>query len=460
MTSAIEADWRRLLEEAAERCRRYLEEIGERRVAPSRETVEAVAGLAGRLPEEPCDPAQVLGRLDELGSPATVANAGRRFFGFVNGGSLPATVAAGWLAAAWDQNAGLAAASPLAARLEEIVLAWVAELLGLPEGTAGGLVTGCTMANFCGLAAGRHHLLGQAGWDVEARGLFGAPELRVVVGAEVHVSLVKALGMLGLGRERVERVPVDEQGRMRAEELPPLDERTLLCLQAGNVNTGAIDPLGPLCDAARQAGAWVHVDGAFGLWAAAAPERAALVAGHERADSWATDFHKWLNVPYESGAVFCRHPEALTGAFRMGASYLEWGSGREPNHFVPEMSRRAHAIEVWAALASLGRRGVAELVERCCRLAARFAAALEQAGFDILNEVTLNQVLVSFGSAAATRRVVAAVQEEGTCWCGATEWQGRTAMRISVINWATTEEDVDRSVAAIVRCAEGVVGEG
>jgi glutamate/tyrosine decarboxylase-like PLP-dependent enzyme len=405
------------------------------------------------LPDGPTDPAAVLAQLDDVGSPATVATTGGRFFGFVTGGALPATVAANMLAAAWDQNAGMITLSPVATRIEEIALDWLVTLLGLPPGTAGGFATGATMANFTALAAARHQVLEQVGWDVEAEGLWGAPPITVVVGDEVHVSAMKALGLLGFGRARVVRVPADGQGRMRADALPPLTTPAIVCAQAGNVNTGAFDPIGAICAWAHAAGAWVHVDGAFGLWAAATLERAHLTAGLDQADSWATDAHKWLNVPQDSGLAFVRDPAPLQAAMAASAAYLVAAERREPAQFVPEMSRRARGVEVWAALRSLGRSGLAALFERCCRHAARFAEGLAGAGYTILNDVVLNQVLVSFGDAETTRRVIAAIQADGTCWCGGTVWHGQTAMRISVASWATTEEDVERSLAAMLRCA-------
>jgi glutamate/tyrosine decarboxylase-like PLP-dependent enzyme len=313
------------------------------------------------------------------------------------------------------------------------------------------------MANFSALAAARHALLERAGWDVEAHGLFGAPPITVVVGEEVHVSLLKALSLLGLGRERVVRVPVDRQGRMRADALPAIEGPTIVCAQAGNVNSGASDPVEAICAVAHDAGAWVHVDGAFGLWLAVAPERAHLVQGIAQADSWATDAHKWLNVPYDCGIVICRRPEHLRAAMSVSAAYIEGQDERgEPYQYTPEMSRRARGVEVWAALRSLGRAGLADLIERSCRHAARFAAGLRAAGYQVLNEVVGNQVLVSFGDAATTRQVIAAIQAEGTCWCGGTVWQGQAAMRISVSSWATTAEDVERSLAAMLRSAQSV----
>jgi glutamate/tyrosine decarboxylase-like PLP-dependent enzyme len=444
---------RDLLLDAANRANRYLEGLDSRPVFPSPDGIAGMSSLAGRLADGPTDPGEVLALLDAAGSPATVASAGRRYFGFVVGGSLPAALAANWLAAAWDQPASMRVSSPIGAKLEEIALGWMVDLLALPPGTGAGFVTGATMANFAGLAAARHRVMAAVGWDVEADGLIGAPPIRVVVGDEAHATVFKSLGMLGLGRSTVERVPVDGQGRMRPDALPLLDDRTILCLQAGNVNTGASDPFPALIGAARQAGAWAHVDGAFGLWAAASPEQADQVQGIGAADSWATDAHKWLNVPYDSGLVFVRDPADLEASFATEAAYLIQDAPREPMRFTPESSRRARGVEVWAALASLGRTGLADLVARCCRHARRFAQGLSGAGFQILNEVALNQVLVSFGDDARTDQVIAEVQAEGTCWAGGTTWRGRRAMRISVSSWATTDEDVERSIEAIIRVA-------
>jgi glutamate/tyrosine decarboxylase-like PLP-dependent enzyme len=445
---------RRLLESAAARAARYLEGLEDRTVEPTEDAIEALARFDEPLPRGTTDPESTLALLDELGSPATMAMAGPRFFGFVIGGSLPVALAANWLASAWDQNTGLYRVTPTTSVIEEVALGWLLDLLRLPPGCAGAFVTGATVANFTALAAARRSVLARAGWDADADGLFGAPPITVIVGAEAHPTLIKSLGLLGLGRRRLVRVPVDAQGRMRADALPRLSGPTIVCAQAGNVNTGATDPLPRICDRAAAAEAWVHVDGAFGLWAAAAPKRAHLVRGIERADSWATDAHKWLNVPYDSGLAFVRDPEALRGAMALTAEYLPTETeGRNPSDYTPELSRRARGVDVWAVLRQLGRDGVAELVERCCRHAKRFAKELRAAGFEVLNEVELNQVLVSFGSPDVTRRVIEGIQHEGTCWCGVTEWQGRVAMRISVSSWATTETDVERSLEAIIRVA-------
>jgi glutamate/tyrosine decarboxylase-like PLP-dependent enzyme len=455
----IPGEWRgyivhSILDDAARRASAYLDTLHDRPVAPTEAAVAAVGQLEEPLPAEPSDPAQTLALLDRVGSPATLAMAGPRFFGFVIGGSLPVTLAANWLAGAWDQNAGLYHTTPCVSRLEMVALRWLVELFELPLGTGGAFVTGATVANFTALAAARNGVLSKVGWNVEARGLFGAPPITVITGEEAHPTLLKSLGMLGLGRARIVRLPVDGQGRMRAEALPSISGPTIVCLQAGNVNTGSFDPFDAIAGPARAAGAWVHIDGAFGLWAKAAPSLRPVARGLEHADSWATDAHKWLNVPYDSGLAFVRDPHILKAAMAITAEYLPTETEeRNPSDFTPELSRRARGVEVWAALRSLGRAGLAELFESNCRQARRFAAGLREAGYEVLNDVVLNQVLVRFGDAERTRSVVDAVQRDGTCWCGITVWQGKTAMRISVSSWATTDADVERSLAAIVRVA-------
>jgi glutamate/tyrosine decarboxylase-like PLP-dependent enzyme len=442
-----------LLNDAARRACRYLEALDARSVAPTNEAIAKLGNFEQNFPENGSTVEAVVAELDELGSPATMASAGGRFFGYVIGGSLPVTVAANWLATAWDQNAGLVVTSPVNATLENVALRWVKDIFHLPEQSAGGFVTCATAANFTALTAARHALIGRAGWDVEAQGLFGAPPLTIVTGDEVHASMEKALSLVGFGRQRVVRVPVDAHGRMRVDAFPAVDERTIVCVQAGNVNTGAFDPVLEICERARSHGAWVHVDGAFGMWAAAAPSRAHLVRGIEEADSWATDAHKWLNVPYDSGLVFTRDASALRAAMSVGGAYIAQDEDRVPYQYTPDFSRRARGVEVWAALRQLGREGLADLIERTCRHARRFAAGLSAAGYTVLNDVVLNQVLVSFGNAERTRNVIGRIQDEGTCWCGGTVWQGKVAMRISVSSWATNEEDVERSLAAILRVA-------
>jgi glutamate/tyrosine decarboxylase-like PLP-dependent enzyme len=447
-------DREELLAHAAERGAIYLRRIRQRSVAPSDAAVAGLQRFVETLPAAPCDAAEVLEQLDEIGSPGTVANAGGRFFGFVNGGSVPAALAANVLAAAWDQNAALRVMSPTAAVLEDVALGWIKELLGLPAEAAGAFVTGATMANMTCLVAARHALLARSGWDVEAQGLFGAPPFQMVVGEEVHASLRKALAMAGLGRDRVITVPTDSQGRVRADAFPKLTAPALICIQAGNVNTGAFDPAHEICQVARASGSWVHVDGAFGLWAACAPERAHLMQGFGDADSWATDAHKWLNVPYDCGLAFVHDGSALYQALNLQAAYLPPGALRDPMQWTPESSRRARGLEVWAAVKSLGRFGLAEMVERTCRHATRFAEGLRAAGHTVLNDVAINQVLVQFGDDATTQAVIEAVQRDGTCWCGGTVWHGQRAMRISVSSWLTDEEDIEWSLDAILRFAK------
>lgn len=446
---------RKLLKTTSDHAIRYLEGLETRNVAPSAEAIAKLVQFDEPLPDKPVAPELVLQLLDDVGSPASMAMAGPRFFGFVTGGSLPVTLAANWLAGAWDQNCGFYRITPATALLEQVALRWLLDVLHLPAKCGGAFVTGATVANFTALAAARHAVLERVGWNVEADGLFGAPPITVLVSEEVHPSLLKALGLLGLGRNRVVKVPVDDQGRMCPQAIPTVTSPAIICTQVGNVNTGACDPVGAICELARESGVWVHVDGAFGLWAAAAPSWAHLTTGVEQADSWATDAHKWLNVPYDNGLAFVRDLDALRAAMAVTSAYLPTVSDqRNPSDYTPELSRRARGVEVWAALRSLGRSGVAELIERTCRHARHFAKEIQAAGYQILNDVVLNQVLVSFGDAETTHRVITEIQADGTCWCGSTVWQGQTAMRISVSSWATIDADVERSVEAILRIAE------
>jgi glutamate/tyrosine decarboxylase-like PLP-dependent enzyme len=441
----------RLVAAAADAARRYLAKLPDRAVAPGDDAIARLAELTSDLPEAPLGAEEVLRQLDEIGSPATVASAGPRYFGFVVGGTLPAATAASMLGTAWDQNCSYRTQTPIAATLDEIAVRWVAELLGLPEGTGGGFTSGASTANNTCLAVARDQVLRRAGWDAVADGLIGAPPVQVVVGDEVHPTVLKGLGLIGLGRDRALRLPVDEQGRIIPRDLPRLTGPAIVVLQAGNVNSGASDPFEPLIDWAHDNGAWVHVDGAFGIWAAAAPDRADQVRGLDRADSWATDAHKWLNTSYDSGVALVRDPEALRASMAMSAAYLVPTEHREPAHYTSAMSQRARGIEVWAVLASLGRGGLADLVEHDCLLAARFADGLRAAGFHVLNDVVLNQVVATVESAegGSITEIIERVQREGTCWAGPTRWRGREAMRISVSNWSTTEADVDKSIAAI-----------
>jgi glutamate/tyrosine decarboxylase-like PLP-dependent enzyme len=462
---------RTLLGRTARLAAEYLESLPDRPVGPPVPVEELRAAFGGELPARGTDPEAVIERLAAIADRGLMASSGPRFFGFVVGGTLPAALAADWLTSAWDQNAGLYVLAPSASVAEEVAGGWMRELLGLPAHASVGFVTGCQQANFSGLAAARHALLERAGWDVENRGLYGAPEIEVVVGDEAHVTIHTALQTLGLGRERVRRVAVDGQGRMRPEALAAVLEATegrpaLVCAQAGNVNTGAFDPLDAIAGLCRARGAWLHVDGAFGLWAGASPRLRPLVAGVEKADSWATDAHKWLNVPYDSGLVFCAHPDAHRAALSATAAYLVQTEGRErdPFEWSPEFSRRARGFPIWAALVSLGREGVAAMIEASCDHALRFAGRLgAHAGIEILNEVVLNQVLVRFappggGDGEATdvftREVVRRAQESGELWLSGTTWRGRAAMRISVSGWSTSVADVDRSIAALLAAAE------
>jgi glutamate/tyrosine decarboxylase-like PLP-dependent enzyme len=457
-----------LLALVADRVSDYQRGVGERPVKAQVGVDELTALVGGPLPSRPTDPGEVVALLADAVDAGSVATTGPRYFGFVVGGALRATVAADWLAVGTDQNAGAYVMSPVAAVVEDVAAGWLRDILGLPDGVSVGFTTGAMMANFTALAAARHHVLAKAGWDVEADGLQGAPRVNVVVGAERHTTIGAALRFLGLGQDTPHIVPADAQGRMRADLLDDVlagcDGPTIVCAQAGNVNSGAVDPIAEICAAAHAREAWVHVDGAFGLWAAASPARRHLVAGVDRADSWASDAHKWLNVPYDSGLVFVAHPDAHGAAMRKTASYLpvEVAGERDGDSYVPESSRRARGLAVWAALRTLGRSGVADLVDRCCALAARFAEQLAAVhGVEVLNDVVLNQVVVRFGdSDELTRRVIAAAQSDATSWFGSTVWHGVAAARISVSNWSTAESDVDRSVAAIHALLDRLTSEG
>jgi glutamate/tyrosine decarboxylase-like PLP-dependent enzyme len=449
MSDASDDSTAPLLRDAAERSIAYLAGLAERCVMPDEAAMAGLAAFDEPFPPSPCDPQATLELLDRAGSPATVASAGGRYFGFVQGGVLPASLAAHALASAWDQNAGLSLMSPVASRLHAVVSTWLVEAFGLPPKTTAMFVIGATTANLCGLIAGRDHVLREAGWDAAADGLIGAPPVTVVAGESAHVTLGKAASIAGLGRKRIVTAPADDQGRMLPKRLPKVAGPVILCAQAGEVNTGAFDPFEPLIAWARERNCWVHIDGAIGLWAAASPSRRFLTKGIEGADSWATDGHKWLNVPYDCGIALVRDAAALRSSMSAQASYLPV-SGLDPMHHTPQSSQRARAVDVWAALRTLGRSGLAELVDRCSDHARRFAEALRAAGCEVLNEVVINQVLVRFGDDERTQRVIERIQASGVCWCGGTMWRGRRAMRISVSSWATTTEDVDRSIAAIL----------
>jgi glutamate/tyrosine decarboxylase-like PLP-dependent enzyme len=442
-------DLRDLLELTTGLAGEYYDGLNERPVFPRASYAELRETIASPLPEGPSDPRRVIEALAAAVDPGLVAEGAGRYFGFVIGGAVPASLAADWLTSAWDQNAGLYVGGPAAAVVEEVAGAWLIELLGLPSSASFGFVTGGQMANFTALAAARHHVLANAGWDVERDGLNGAPRIRVIVGEKRHGTIDRSLRMLGLGAP-TDIVPADDQGRLLADQLEIGDEPTIVCGQAGEVNTGAFDPFHAIADARDAApNAWLHVDGAFGLWAAVSESLRPFVAGVERADSWATDAHKWLNVPYDCGIAFSAHPESHSAAFSARAAYLtSEGTQREQIDWNPEHSRRARGFTVYAAIRSLGRSGITELVERCCRHARRFAAGLEDLGAEVLNDVELNQVLFRFSSDTETNEALRTVQESGEAWMSGTTWDGRAAIRISVCNWQTSDEDVERTLAA------------
>ncbi len=414
-----------------------------------------LSALDFELPLESVAATEVIKQLHQWVTPATMKMGSPRFFGFVIGGAYPVSVAANWLGTAWDQNTGLEKTTPGVAMLEKVAARWLLQLLQLPAESATSFVTGATVANFTALAAARNQLFKNAGWDVEADGLIGAPKLHIVISEESHPTVYKSLAMLGLGRNRVTRVACDDQGRMDLAAWPDVQDNTLIITQAGNINSGSFDPIGAICERVKGKNAWVHVDGAFGLWAMASKRKAYLGSGIEQADSWATDAHKWLNVPYDSGLAFVKNEHALKAAMAITASYLPTeDASRNPADYTPELSRRARGIDVYAVLHHLGVSGVAELVERCCDCASYFAELLTQAGYTVMNDVVLNQVVVDFGGEALNLKVLDAVQQEGTCWLGQTVWKNQLAARISVSNWQTDRQAVADSFAVIHRIAQ------
>jgi glutamate/tyrosine decarboxylase-like PLP-dependent enzyme len=452
----------RLLDRTVAVAREYLAGLEEAHVGPRASAADLQSALDMPLPAEGVDAETVIEELAQAVSPGLVASAGPRYYGFVIGGSVPAALAADWLTSVWDQNAAIYAAAPAACVGEDVSARWIVELLGLPEGSSVGFVSGGQMGNFTGLAAARHAVLERVGWDVEERGLVGAPPIRIIVGEEAHVTVLAAVRLLGLGTDSVERVPADRQGRMRPEALEELLSEAagpaIVCAQAGNIDTGAIDPMDEIAGIARRHDAWCHVDGAFGLWAAVSPAHREQISGVEHADSWVADGHKWLNVPYDSSFAIVRDPEAHRAAMALTAAYLPRVGDEErwPAEWVPELSRRARAFPVYAALRSLGRQGVARIVENCCARAAQLAellANLPEA--EIVNDVTLNQVLMRFGDDdAATDAVISAVQDDGVCWLSGTTWRGRRAMRVSICNWATSAGDIEDSARSIGAAAQ------
>jgi glutamate/tyrosine decarboxylase-like PLP-dependent enzyme len=449
------ANERVLFEQAKSYAYEYLDQVFTRNVYPTNTALENLKKFDEPLSNAPGDPLDMLRMLHEYGSPATVTTTGGRYFGLVVGSVFPPVMAAKWLADVWDQLTALYVTSPILSKLESVSEKWLVELFGLPSQTIAGFVSGSSMAILCGLAAGRYEILNRAGWDVNGKGLFGAPPFRVVVGAEAHSTVFKALALLGLGKERVELVPVDEQGRMLVEQVPTLDSNTLLILQAGNVNSGSFDPIDELCERANAAGAWIHIDGAFGLWAAASENQRHLTKGIEKADSWSVDGHKTLNTPYDNGIVLCKHRDALVSALQAAGSYILYGENRDGMVFTPEMSRRGRALEIWATLKILGKSGVEELVDGLCERASQFAEQMRENGFAILNEVVFNQVLVACDTPKKTAAMLKNLQRSGECWCGAGNWHNTPVVRVSVCSWATTAEDIDRTVTAFVKAREG-----
>jgi glutamate/tyrosine decarboxylase-like PLP-dependent enzyme len=441
-----------LLSEAARRAIRYRMRLPDEPIRP--DPTADLSELGGDFPDGPTDPMKVLELMDDVGTPATMGFSSPRFYGWVIGGVQPIALAADWLVSAWDQPTYAAEASPATVAMEAAAIQWVKEAAHLPESCWGVFVTGTTVAHIVTLAAARSAVLAAEGWDATGQGLFGAPPVSVVVGAEVHPSLIKALGVVGLGRNRVIEVPVDDQGRMRADAFPEVTPPAIVCLQAGNVNTGSFDPMAEIIPKAKESGAWVHVDGAFGFWAAASPRLAHLTEGMDLADSWATDAHKYLNVPYDAGLALIRNPSDLERLMSIEAAYLVEGHiGQDPGLYAPEMSRRARGVPTWAVLKSLGRSGLVEMIDQTVDMAQRFADGMRKAGFRVLNDVVLNQALIDFGSPEETQRVVNEIQADGTLFAGPTVWQGKTAMRVSVSNFGTTEKEIDESVAAVSRVA-------
>jgi len=445
-----------LLRLAADRAIEYARSIDDRAATPTAAAVDALTFFDEPLPEGPTDPTETLTLLNEVGGPATMGNTGHNYFGFVTGATFPVALGASFIADAWDQNAALPVMSPVAAKIHDISSGWLVDLLGLPEQTDVAYVTGATVANASCLATARDALLADVGWDVQRDGLFGAPEIDVVIGEAAHSTLRKSLGFVGLGRERVTVVPSDDQGRLRADLLPDLDGPVLVCAQAGEVNTGAFDPFDAIADWLSGRDGWMHVDAAFGLWALADPTRTELVKGLTRADSWATDGHKWLNVTYDCGITFVRRTGALRRTFAAAAGYLPSEDGFEAAHHTPQSSQRARQIEVWSVLRTLGRSGIADLVQQSCAAAVAIADRLRDSGFDVINEVVLNQVLVQLNDTDKTERLIAAIQEDGRIWCGPTQWNGSPAMRISVSSWKTTVDDAEAAADIMIECAEAV----
>ena len=432
----------------------YQEQVSERNVYPTEEALHNLKAFEEDLPDTPSTGKQVIEFLDRYGSPATVAQTGGRYFGFVNGGVVPSGLAAKWLADFWDQNAAMQVISPIASKLEVVVEKWLRQLLGLPDRTVAGFVSGSFSATFCGLVAARYRILKGQNWDVNEKGLLNAPPIRVITSRQAHSTVLKAIGLIGLGKENIEWVEVDHQGRILPDKIPALDDKTILILQAGNVNSGCFEDFENICSLANKANAWVHIDGAFGLWVNAASSLKYLTKGSEHANSWAVDGHKALNTPYDCGIVLCEDREALVSALHMSGSYIVLGNERDGMFYTPEMSRRARIIELWAVMKYLGKAGIGEMISGLHQKAIQFAEELHKNDFEILNEVVFNQILVYYKSDEATLEILKDVQNQRVCWCGSSEWQGKKVIRLSVSSWATTVEDISRSVASFVKARE------
>ena len=443
-----------LLNKAKEYAEAYLNKMNNEKIQVGDEARQNLSNLDFDLQSESVDEIEVIERMNKYIEPATMKMTSSKFFGFVIGGSYPVSVASNWMSTAWDQNTGLELTTPATAAVESVSSKWLLKILGLPKDSATAFVTGATVANFTALAAARNHVFKTADWDVEADGLIGAPDLQIIISEESHPTVYKSLAMLGLGRNRVTKVKTDNQGRIDISSFPEVKENSIVITQAGNINSGACDPIAEICDLVKNKNSWVHVDGAFGLWAKASSKYKYLLEGVEKADSWATDAHKWLNVPYDSGLAFVKHKHALKAAMAITASYLPTeNAGRNPSDYTPELSRRARGVDIYAVLHHLGTSGVEELVNRCCACAKQFAEGFVAAGYKVMNDVVLNQVVVDFGSEELNLKILDAVQKEGTCWVGQTIWKGITAMRISVSNWQTNSQDVRESLNIILDIA-------
>lgn len=428
----------------------YADKALDRNVYPTPQAIENLNVFDEDIPVSTGNPTDILKQLHQYGSPATVSQIGGRYFGLVNGGIIPTALAAKWLADFWDQNTPLYVTSPIVSKLETVVENWLKQLFKLPHPTVAGFVSGTSMAIFCGLAAARYRILQQAGWDVNAKGLYNAPQIRIVAGKQAHGTVLKAIALLGLGKDTIEWVETDDQGRILPEKVPALDKNTVLILQAGNVNTGAFDNFDTICEKAAKANAWVHIDGAFGLWAAGSEKLKYLTQGIEKANSWSVDGHKTLNTPYDCGIILCNDSEALISALQATGSYIVYGDKRDGMLYTPEMSRRARIVELWAALKYLGKEGIDQLVYGLHQRAAQFAKELKEAGFEILNEVVFNQVLVACKNDDLTLKTLELIQQSGECWCGGAIYNNRKVIRISVCSWATTPEDITRSVKSFI----------